>query len=278
MSRQKEKPTTDPKPTGEAQHDIVIRPFQQTRITVALLGVTPLVCNRQSEKTKRELLLPAVKVKGAARERVLKHDPLSEFRASIYRDPNPEGPTLILMKGGAFKSAACDSAVDTAELKAAQVRRLVSVPDYYVSIYGVPKIWMTDVRQAGLNRTPDIRTRAILPEWCALVTYTYIRPQLNETKLLHLIANGGMTRGIGDGRTEKGALDFGKYTVVSLDDAAIRVIRESGGRAAQLQAMEHPMCYDQETEDLLAWYTTERASREAAGIVVPTAQDEEEEV
>lgn len=250
---------------GAEAQEIVITPFKRGRMTVYLLGVTPLVCNRQSEKTKRELLCPAIKQKASARERQLKHDPRAEFRSSPYIDNDPNGPTLILMKGGAFKSAACDSAVDVADLKAAQVRRLVQVPDFYVSIYGKPFLWTTDVRQQGINKTPDMRTRAIIPEWCAKVTFSYVIPHINEQKLLNLIANGGMTRGIGDGRTEKGALDFGQYTVVSHDDPTVRMIMEAGGRAVQQGALDNPVCYDHETEDLLAWFDEELARREAEG-------------
>lgn len=257
------KPTTKQQNAQKEQEtQVMIEPFAQRRIQVCLLGTTPFVCHRQSEKTKRELLFPSRKRNKQAMERTLKHDPIQEYRDSPYLDGNTEGPTLILMKGGAFKSAACDSAVDTEDIKAAQVRRLVSVPDYYVSIYGKPKIWITDVRSAGINRTPDIRTRAILPEWCALVTFTYVVPHLNEKTLLYLIANGGITRGVGDGRTEKGALDFGQYTIVRPDDPTLTMVMKSGGRAVQEKALEDPECYDRETKDLLSWFQDERARRE----------------
>lgn len=244
--------------------EIAIKRFERGRIQVALLGLTPFVCNRQSEKTKRELVLPAIKQKAGART-TLKHEPYEEFQASPYKDDNPDGPTLIQMKGGAFKSAACDSAVDTSDVKAAQVRRLVSVPEFYVSIYGIPQLWMTDVRQAGISRTPDIRTRAIIPQWCAIVTYTFVMPMVNEAKLLHLIENGGMTRGVGDGRTEKGALDFGQYTVVNRDDAQVKAIMLSGGRLAQIEAMENPRFYDAETADLYSWFYEELDRRKKVG-------------
>lgn len=273
MSDVKKKPVV-----GAQSEDIVITPFKRVRMKVALLGVTPFVCNRQSEKTKRELLLPAIKVKGSARERVLKHHPIEEYRSSPYIDPNEEAPTLIVMKGGAFKSAACDSAVDTSDLKAAQVRRLVSVPEFYVSLYGVPKLWMTDVRSAGMNRTPDMRTRAVLPAWCAIVTFTYTTPQLNETKVLNLIENGGMTRGVGDGRTEKGALDFGQYTVVNLTDPTVKMIMESGGRAAQLEAMAHPEYFDHESQELVAWFETELQQRKQRGVLADEEPATDEEV
>ena len=268
------------KPTVE-DSEIIIHPFKHGRIKVLLLGLTPFVCNRQSEKTKRELLFPAQKTKSGFRELTLKHDPLQEYQASPYVNDIEGSPTYILMKGGAFKSAACDSAVDTAELKAAQMRRLVSVPDFYVPLFGIPKIWMTDVRQAGMNRTPDIRTRVIIPEWCAVVEFTYVMPLNNETKLLHLIANGGITRGVGDGRTEKGALDFGQFTIVPLNDPVATAIMTTGGREAQEAAINHPAPFDKETKELLTWFSEERVRRQAMGAtngVVEISESELEEV
>lgn len=259
---------------GMESQEIVIKPFKRGRLKVALLGVTPFICNRQSEKTKRELLYPAPKKKPEARERHLKHDPLKEYRDSPYVTKVADGPTAIVMKGAAFKSAACDSAVDSATLKAAQVRRLVQVPEFYVPIYGKPMMFITDVKSSGMNRTPDMRTRAIIPEWCAIVTFVYVTPHLNEEKLLHLIANGGMTRGVGDGRTEKGALDFGQYTVVSLDDPTVQEIMKVGGRLVQESALQDPEFFDEETEELYAWFCEERIRREKEGLTDRKVEDD----
>ena len=240
---------------------IIIEEFKTGVIRVPLLGVTPFICNRQSEKTKRELLFPAEKKTRAHQALTLKHDPLREYQASPYLSDDPDSLTHILMKGGAFKSAACDSAVDSETLKAAQVRRLVSVPDFYVEIFGIPQMWMTDVRQAGISRTPDIRTRAIIPQWAAFVTFQFVLPLIDERKLCHLIANGGMTRGVGDGRTEKGALDFGQFTIVPEDDPRLQDIIATGGKAAQEAAMENPEPYDRETRELYTWFEGEFKQR-----------------
>jgi hypothetical protein len=264
QSTKKSSATKPPAGTSE-EAAIVVKQFKQARIQVPILGLTPFVCNRQSEKVWRELLFPAPKENAATRALKLKHDPYQEFQDSPYLDQSEHSPTLILTKGAAFKSAVCDSAIDSPDVKAAQVRRLVCVPDFYVSLYGLPKMWMTDVRQAGMSRTPDIRTRAILPEWCALVTFTFVTPQVNERKLLHLITNGGMTRGVGDGRTEKGALDFGQFRPVNANDPIFQSIMTTGGREAQKAAMAAADPYDKETGELFQWFQGELAQRVARG-------------
>jgi len=247
---------------------VVIVPWQQRSATFMLVGVTPFICNCQSEKTRRTLLLPSPRKTEAEKTAKLKHDPLAEYQASSYRSDNPKAPTVIVMKGGAFKSAACDSSVDTEGAIASRMRRLISVPDYYVNIYGIPQLWMTDVRQAGISRTPDIRTRAIIPRWAARVTFTYAHPLITDKEVAALIVNGGMTRGVGDGRVEKGALDFGKFEPTSEKDPRVLSILKEGGYAAQLQALNDPTFYDRESEKLFAWFQDEVVRRGKEGQLI----------
>lgn len=246
---------------NEIQEVVNIALWQQRRISIWLYGITPLICNRQSEKAKRELLLPRGTKTKAERESTLKHNPLLEYQQSIYRDPRTDAPTLILLPGGAVKSATCDSAVDTPGAIAAQFRRLVSVPDYYVPVYGIPKLFMTSVRQSGPSKTPDIRTRALLEQWAIPVTFRFTYPIVNEKQLLTLCANGGLTRGLGDGRVEKGALDFGQYEIVDERDKRIQTLLKHGGRNAQLAAMDTPAFFDMETKDLYHWFYDELKTR-----------------
>lgn len=245
--------------------ELIIQRFEKAYIQIAIIGVTPFVCNRQSEKTKRELLLPAIKMNPNMRQHFLKHDPMEEYRSSPYLCTLPGSPTHIMMKTGAFKSSACDSAVDSIELKAAQVRRLVSATPFYTHIWGVPEMWITDVRQGGINRTPDMRTRAIIKEWCAIINFSYIKPHMNEQKLINLISNGGLTRGVGDGRVEKGALDFGQYQIISHNDPKFKRIQKLGGYAQQVKAMKAPGFFDEETQQLYHWFVDELKKRAKDG-------------
>lgn len=82
-------------------------------------------------------------------------------------------------------------------------------------IYGVPRLYMAGVRSSDMKRTPDIRTRAILPEWACRVSVKYAMPALTHQAVANLLASGGMCSGIGDGRVEKGHLNFGLFRVAS---------------------------------------------------------------
>ena len=59
------------------------------------------------------------------------------------------------------------AALETAGVNKTSVNRLVSLPQDKINIWGKPYLKIDVVRSADMNRTPDIRTRAFLPNWCA---------------------------------------------------------------------------------------------------------------
>ena len=86
---------------------------------------------------------------------------------------------------------------------------------------------MAIVRSADMNRTPDVRTRAILPRWACQITISYAIPLLKEAQITNLLAAAGFTVGIGDYRQEKGKGSYGQYSLVAPDDANYRDIMEN---------------------------------------------------
>lgn len=233
-------------------------------ISVSILGTSPLVHNRMSEKAKHELLMPKGRKNAAERATTLKHVPLEEYRASPYT--LSDGPTLFAILASAFKRAVCSAALDMPGAKKAQIGRLTWVEGDKVGIYGIPKLFMATVRSADMNRTPDIRTRAIMPEWACQVQLMYVEPLIRANAILNLLAAAGITIGVGDGRQEKGAMSYGQFKIVSPDDADFKRILKEGGRKAQQAALNNPTCYDDETTELLSWFDTERAHRQMKGV------------
>jgi len=142
----------------------------------------------------------------------------------------------------------------------AQVGRLAFVEGYRVPVYGDVKLHMTPVRNSDMKHTPDIRTRAIVWPWACKITVTYVTPLLREQPVANLLAAGGIMQGVGDGRVEKGALDFGQYEIVAKDDARF-LAAQKFGRQHQQHALDNPVPYDGETAELLAWFLKESTAR-----------------
>jgi hypothetical protein len=223
-----------------------------------------MIMNRMSEKARQELLLPGRKKNMAERSVTLKHNPPEEFRLSAYRTLEQGSPTRIIVPGGSFASALADAALDTPGATKAQMQRLTRVPDINVPLYGLPELFMAVVRTAGINKTPDIRTRAIFKEWAAYVHVTYVKDLLTERSITNLFAAAGFICGIGDWRGQKGG-SYGSFELVNEDNKDFQRIIRTMGKSAQDKGLKEEHPYDYETEELLSWFRSEMIIREKQG-------------
>src|SRR3954471_3524854 len=242
------------KKTTEEASAISVIEIERAEIEYCLVGVQPMIFNRINEKAKRELLLPSGRKNEAEKLASLKHDPVWEYRASVYRHPRDDHPTRFYMPPTSIKAGICTAALDMPKTKKTQIGRLVWIEDKQLDIWGAPLLYMTPVRQADINRTPDIRTRAILPRWATRVTISYARPLMREPVITSLLNAAGYTVGIGDYRQEKGKGSFGQWRITAPDDPEFLDITQNEGRETQDQMLELAQCYDSESEDLLTWY------------------------
>ena len=242
----------------KASNDTIsITPIETGIITMFIVGRTPLYHHAMAEKARRTLLLGGGKKTSAEKAANVKHDPVEEYRASCYKIADDNAPTWIAMPAPAFKGVMRTAALDLPGTKRTEIGRLCWVENYSIGIFGVPRLSMSVVRSADMARTPDIRTRAVMTEWCCEVSVSYVKPKLNQTSVVNLIAAGGITCGIGDWRQEKGSGSHGQFVIVDKTNKDFARIVKSGGRAAQQQALAEPECYDAETEELFDWYQSE---------------------
>ena len=257
-----------PKQTVKEEEVIDILKIEQGEVVCALLGTLPLIENRLSEKVKHELLMPSRKKNDVERATTLKHVPVDEFRAAIYRTDAPE--TLIGFPSLAFKAAMRTAALDMPGAKKTEVGRRTSVSGGLVSVYGIPRVFVKPVRSADIKRTPDIRTRAIIEHWACTVRIGFAKPLMTAQGVVNLLAAGGIISGIGDWRGEKGGANFGQWEIVAPDDPRFLAIVASGGRAAQEQAMADAVPFDDESAELMEWFTEASAARKLKGEAVAT--------
>ena len=92
---------------------LVIDALKQGRVTLKLIGRTPLYFNSMSVKAKRSLLLGGGK-KSTAEKRELKHDPEQEFRNSVYTMQT--GETLLGFPAPGVKAAMAEAAMAEAAM------------------------------------------------------------------------------------------------------------------------------------------------------------------
>ncbi len=237
--------------------------LKQGRVTLRLIGATPLYFNAMSAKAKRDLLIGGGK-KTAAEKKHIKHNPEQEFNDSVYR--LPEGPTLLGFPAPGVKAAMAEAALETKSVTKASANRLIFMPEQRIKIWGKPYLKMDVVRSADINKTPDIRTRAFLPQWCAEVDIAFVTPTLSVHAVVSMLSNAGAIIGIGDFRQGKGKGAYGTFSVHGDDMGDAQAIWKeitAQGRKVQQKAMDNPECADDETAALMGLLEEERVRRAA---------------
>ena len=240
---------------AEKSLEIALTPLEQAVIEFYVLGDSPIILNRMSQKAAHELLFPNGRKNAVERATTFKHVPRDEFRASPYIVSS--GPTALCHLATCFKAAICGAALDMPGTNKAQIGRLLHAVGEWVPIIGTPKLHMGIVRSADMNHTPDVRTRAIVPEWASIVRLKFVRPLLNENTVATLLSAAGMIQGIGDFRPGKGKGTFGQFHIVPKDNPDFLRIVNSTTHQSQMQAMQAAEPYDAEAAEMLTWFDSE---------------------
>lgn len=246
------------KKADDAGGPLEVHVLARETITFCILGESPLICNAMSFKSKRGLLAPERVSRRTKAERAAapKHNPLEEYRDSVYARRGNDGPTRLLLPSTAFKGALMSASTDLPNVRKAQIGRLVWVDGAYVDLYGIPQIYMAVVRNSDINHTPDVRTRALVENWACRITVSHTVPHVPRTAVGNLTINSGMIIGVGDFRQEKGKGSFGRFTIVPPTNQQFLAIVKHGGMKAQDAALRDPTPYDFETERMLSWLKT----------------------
>lgn len=249
------------------QTEIVSMEINMARVDFCVLGRTPIILNRLAEKARHQLLMPSGRKTSAEKASGLKHNPFEEFRSSPYILKDETAPTLLAHLSTAFKRSIASAALDIPGAKKAQMSRLMWVEGEKIGIYGIPKLFMSITRSSDMARTPDVRTRCIVPEWAAKVTVAFPTPILKETVVFNLFSAAGLIQGVGDWRPEKGSGTYGQFEIVDPEDIRFQKIMSEGGRDVQIAGMDRAEPYDEETEELLSWFVGEVDKRGFKGVV-----------
>jgi hypothetical protein len=189
---------------------IAISEIAVERLEVPIIGTSPLVVHRFSEKAKR-IMLDAMQGRKSPKEN---KDPQAEYEAAFYRfhDGGYGFPVV------GFKAATVDASrfygKDVTKVGLRQfvfLRGEVGVDGQQLArITGEPRI-REDVVRVGRGGA-DLRYRPEFPEWSTTLTVLYVTSALTRDSVLSLIDAAGMGVGVGEWRPEKNG-DFGTYQI-----------------------------------------------------------------
>jgi len=208
MATPKPVTTTDIHPTGDLPTINIDRIAAET-MRVPIIGTTPLVVHRFSEKAKRQMLDA---MQGRKTPKLAK-DPQAEYEAAFYKfDDGGYGFPVTAFKQATVGGARFYSGVTMRELKQYMFfRGEIGVDGQSLArIEGEPRM-REDVVRVGRGGT-DLRYRPEFMEWRTELLVTYVTSSLTRQSVLSLIDAGGMGVGVGEWRPERDG-DFGTYRI-----------------------------------------------------------------
>lgn len=202
---------------------IVIPAINVQRATIRVVGDSPLIVHKWSEKAKKEILdkqMKKAKTKGHDAK-----DPVADFINSLYwMEGEPEEKTeegfAKAIQGGArfgFPSVAFKASAVAAGYRSGVTKDKVSMNAAFhidgelVEVKGIPEM-REDMVRVGMG-TADIRYRGMFREWSATFSAKYNASAISLEQMVNLFNLGGFACGLGEWRPEKGG-QFGMFHVV----------------------------------------------------------------
>jgi len=209
---------------------IEIRPVEIQKVTVRIVGDTPLIMHAWSEKAKREILDKQMKVtKSKARDA---KNPVEDFIRSMYwLTPMPtkmteEGFEKAIDDGAQFgfpvtaiKQAAISAAYRMGWTKDKMSMRgtffISGDESQMVRIFSDTPIMREDMVKVGMG-TADIRYRGEFRNWYADLEISYNKNgQYTIEQIVNIINAGGYACGIGEWRPERDG-QYGMFHVAAI--------------------------------------------------------------
>lgn len=196
--------------TKQAEGLIEIKGVPAETVRVPIVGTSPLVVHRFSEKAKRQML---DNMQGRRSPKEAK-DPEAEYRAAFYWMKDGETPGFPVI---AFKAATIGAARFYSNLTMTLLKQCMFFAGemgddgrMLTPIYGEYEM-RQDVVTVGRSGS-DLRYRPQFKEWSTTLDITYVKSMLTQESLLSLLDAGGMGLGVGEWRPERNG-DFGQFRV-----------------------------------------------------------------
>ena len=205
--------------TKKATTEVIeIRPIEIKKVTIRIVGDTPLIMHAWSEKAKRMMLEAQMGVaKGKKKEA---KNPVDDFIRSMYwLTPMPEDGTMesfeeAIANGArfgfpvtAFKQAAISAAYRMGWAKDKMSMRgaffIDSDENGMIEIHSDTPEMREDMVKVGMG-TADIRYRGEFKNWYADLTISYnANGQYSLENIVNIINAGGYVCGVGEWRPER---------------------------------------------------------------------------
>lgn len=210
------------------EKSIEIPKLQLQDVVVPIIGTSPLIVHRFSEKVKKEML---AKQMGAAKMKKAAKDPRRDFAESFYvmRGEFGERPEVYEDDDGivraraagdafafpslAFKSAMVGACRHVDGMTMTTSRGAFHVIGEFTEIlYDEDPIMREDVVRVGPSKVADMRYRGQFTNWRAKLFVRFNSRSISLDQLVNLANIAGFSSGVGEWRPEKSG-DKGVFQV-----------------------------------------------------------------
>lgn len=172
---------------------------------ITLIGDSPLISHKWSEKAKKMMLDKQMKKAASAKDA---KDPEQDYKDSLYEVPG----------GGygfpsvAFKAAAVSACRFSDNIKMTEARGAFHVLGELVAVEGTPQM-REDMVRVGMG-TADLRYRGEFPEWRCVLRVRYNSNALSPEQIINLFNLAGFGVGVGEWRPEANG-SYGMFHVAT---------------------------------------------------------------
>lgn len=180
--------------TAKQAEQVTIPQLEVQRFQLTLVGDSPLICHRWSDKAKAMML--SKQMKKATPAKAAK-DPQQDYEDSLY--PHPDGGYGFPVV--AFKAAAVDACSYVGGVTKVAARGAFHVVGELAKIEGEPRMREDLVRIA--MGTADLRYRGEFPTWRTTLTVRYNSAVLSIEQIINLFNQGGFAVGVGEWRPQR---------------------------------------------------------------------------
>lgn len=200
---------------AKKESSVQLKGIQRKLVTVRLIGESPLIQHKWSEKAK-QMMRDKQQAGKKTKDRALK-DPKAEGEAAMYRTPDGKpGVLAVSVKAACIEAAHQDLGIaKTMVRKALFIRPLgreVVIPLERATGKGAVEYSIEEDMVRVGSGTADLRYRPYFYDWAVSTEWEIDAELLQVSDLLSLLERAGFGVGIHEWRPEKGG-EYGRFRV-----------------------------------------------------------------
>jgi hypothetical protein len=214
-----------PSTNGTVQVGAEVPAIRREHMYLRLIGDSPLIVHRWSEKARRQMLDKQMKRAKTAKDA---KDPAKDFADSLYvisGEPRvaelPDGTMGISNAGKCtfgfptvgFKAAAVSACRDIDGAKMSEARGRFHVEGELAEIESPGPTAREDMVRVGMG-TADIRYRAEFKQWAVVLSIVYNASAISAEQIVNYFNLAGFGVGVGEWRPEKDG-SYGRFHVAT---------------------------------------------------------------